>query len=1209
MTALVIASGAIFAVTGSAALAAGAARSAPALSAPNPPAQPLLQASPGEFVSVPIYKVLDTRYGTGEPGGAAQLAAGAAIAVTVTGADGVPSDATSVVVNVNAINASAAGYLTDYDSDNADPDVASVGVRPGVNTNQTDTVPVSSTGTISFANHTSGSLDIAVSVTGYYTGGSDTSAGDTYRDAAWNEIVDTTTGLGTSEAPIPAGGSITVQVGGEGGIESGADTAVVQLTALNATATGFLTAYAAGSSDPGVSVLSYDSDLTYANLAYAPLSSAGQLTIANHGSAPVDLTVVTRGYFMPPAYSTVGGEYDPVGPVTVYGAGGGTALAGNSSVTFQVAGTAGLPATGLNEVAEHVIVTSPAASGSLDVYRGGATDSHQATMSFLADDNTDVGYQDSILSQVSPTGEETVTNESPGALTLQVVVVGMFFQPEVPAVPSYLQAAETYSTTPVLSGIVQDATGDDPSGEIFLFGSSGNPIGGSPTAVGQVSSGERVTWDVPDGNLADGSTYQWYMEACDQGVCSAPSPTQTFTVDTSAAPPAPTATNTVTLPESAVTSMDGISDSGACSGSDCPVTAGGAALNVGYDGTSNWASGLKLNLSAIPACSTVISATLQLTRSGCLTGTSCSASALDVYEADSDVTQAATGPELAAAAIPDPTTATAPAAQGTWDITGIVQGWTAGDDPNDGLVIQAPSTGTEGVSYYSPASGAGASSLPQVTIGYIPPAVPAAPASLTVTPGDGGAEVTWSEPSWNYTDDTDDSSATPTYTVQALTSTGTVAASQTAYGQAATITGLTNGVPYTVTVTGTNPIGTSAAATSAAVTPEAVPGGSAQYISAVTQYLNSQDAVTSGAAPTAAAALDGASMSSADMTMLSDEDQSDSSVSAALSVNSQQMTDDTTTLSGTLAVLSPDGTTVSVYASSEETWTTVDSSSGTAESIPGSADGDYIFSFADPGSTPQLTGQADADAALLPINTDGDETALSDTLDAATIADDDSDAPAPLPVTSTGQFVAGPDSVTGGGCGSGPCQASAATWALNHICPNDPKRCDNGFSEDCTDFVSRALRFGGGFPEIWSGNRYGDYSDKDSWYQFHGSFMTKTAYNWAGEPNLARYEKRYGGASIFYKYGRKQGSVNSAIGSGALIFASHLHGGRFANIYHVGMVTKVSGDNLYITQHSTDFKNRPLWASTGSSWFNDNHHYLVKVYVANPDVIMHWVKH
>lgn len=654
---------------GHAALAARAMSAAMAVSAPNPGPQAPLQAAAGEFVSVPLYRALDTRSGTGEPGGvAAQLAAGSSLAVSVTGVDGVPSDATSVVVNVVALNATAPGYLTSYDTDIGDPNVASVGVKAGINSNQTDTIQVSATGTVSVANHTAAPLDVVMTLMGYYTGSLDTTVGDTYSDAPWIKIVDTTTGMGAPKAQIPAGGSVTIQVSGEGGVATGADTAVVQLSALNARQNGYLDAYAAGTADPGVSLLIYDGVMTYRDLAYVPLSSAGKMTITNHGTAPVDLVVVTRGYFMPPSTTAVGAEYIPVGPNgpdVVYGtSSGGTQIGAGSSVTFQVAGAAGLPATGVIEVAEHVVVTEPSQSGFLDVYRGGGTDPNNATMNFVANDSTDVGYQDSILSEVSPTGQETITNHSTGTVDVQVAVVGMFFAPQVPPVPSYLQTAAADTTTPVLSGIVQDATGDDPSGEIFLFDSSGNPIGGSPTAIGQVSSGERVSWPVTAGTLTVGSTYQWYMETCDQGVCSAPSSTQVFTASAGSAPP-PSATATATLAGSQISGTDAVTDAGACAGSDCPLTSG-ATLNAGYDGTSNWASGLKIDVSSIPAGSTIISATLTLTESGCLIGTSCASSAIDLYQPASDVAAAGTGPALSSDAMPNPLTATSPATQGTW---------------------------------------------------------------------------------------------------------------------------------------------------------------------------------------------------------------------------------------------------------------------------------------------------------------------------------------------------------------------------------------------------------------------------------------------------------------------------------------------------------------------------------------------------------------
>ncbi len=1170
--------GVITGTTGVALSPASAATAAVSLSSPNPSPQPPLQAAPGQFVSVPLYRVLDTRSGTGESGGAAQLGAGKALTVQVTGVDGIPADASSVVVNVVALNTTAAGYLTTYDPDLSDPNIASVGVKAGVSTNQTDTIAASASGRVAVANHSSAPLDVVMTVMGYFTGLTDTSAGDTYHNAPWVKIVDTTTGLGAPQAPVPAGGSITVQVSGEGGIATGADTAVVQLSGLNASSNGYLTAYAAGSADPGVSVLFYDGSMTYRDITYVPLSATGKITITNHGSGSVDVAVVTRGYFMPPSATPVGAEYirvGPAGPVVVYGSSsGGAQIAANSSVTFQVAGTAGLPATGIAEVAEHVVVTHPADSGYLDVYRGGGVDPYQPTLNFLAGDNTDVGYQDSILSQVSPTGQETITNHSAGTVDVQVAVIGMYFNPQIPPVPSYLRTTATDTTTPVLSGVVQDATGQDPTGEVFLFDASGSPIGGSPTAIGQVSSGERVTWPVTLGTLTDGSTYQWYMETCDQGVCSAPSATQVFTIDTSTAPPPPVATQTATITGAQITGTDAITNPGACSGSDCPL-ASNATLSVGYDGTSNWATALKLSLSSIPAGSEIVSATLTLTEASCLTGTTCASSLIDVYDTASDVATAGTGPALASDVMPNPVTATSPATQGTWDIASLVQAWVGGEQ-NDGLIIQAPTSGTSGISYYSPAASVPASELPQVTIGYIPPTVPTAPTNLNVTPGDQGALVTWAGPgNWGYTDTT--GQATASYTVQALAG-STVVASTTTSGNTAVITGLTNGTSYTFQVAATNPIGTGPAATSSAVTPVAVTGGSTQYADAVSQFLNAQDALFSGQSATASSALSADSMASADSTQLSDENLADSVPAVLMAAHGQQDTNDTTTLSNTLAMAGPGGI-VTVYSTADETYTTVDTSTGTAVSIPGEAVTNYLFTYSTSGGTPQLTGYVNADAALTQVGPGEMPTATSLALDGPP----PSGGPAPVATDSSGNFISGSDSTsapcisatTGGHHGGYLCpnRTNEVTWALKNAFGSN-----NGFGDDCTDFASRALHIGGGLkldlaPIPWDPT---EQRNDAYWYQVHYAIGTFNSFSWSVAQRLANFFDLQG--SYFLKYA-------SNAQPGYDIFASWKGQGYF-DINHAGIITVVNGTGIYITQHTYDRKNESLYRQAGRrSWF------------------------
>ena len=771
----------------------------------------------------------------------------------------------------------------------------------------------------------------------------------------------------------------------------------------------------------------------------------------------------------------------------------------------------------------------------------------------------------------------------------------MYYNPQVPPVPTYLQTAGTYTTTPVLSGVVQDATGDNPFGEIFLFDSAGNPIGGAPTAVGQVSTGERVTWPVAASTLTDGSTYQWYMETCDQGVCSAPSATQVFTVNTANAPTSPAATATATLTGTQVTGTDAIADSGACSGSDCPLTSNGL-LKVGSDGTNNWASSLKFDISSIPAGSTIVSATLNLTEAGCLTGTSCATSAINVYQPFSDVATDGTGPALVADALSASTPATSPATQGTWDLTNLMQDWVGGDT-NGGLILQAPTPGTAGLSYYSPTATVGSSSLPQITVLYIPPSVPSPPSGLTVTPGDGGALATWSAPSnWGYLDTSGD--ATFNYTVKALSG-GTVVASTTTSDTDTELSGLTDGTAYTFQVSATNPIGTSSTATSTK-TPTAVTGGASQYVIAVSQFLNAQDILTTGQATTANRALNGDNMSAADIGQLSEENLDDSPVAVVMAAHQEQDTADTTALSNTVVYSSGPGT-VTVYTTADETYTTVDTSSGTAVSIPSEDITDYLFTYDISSGAPVLTGYVDADAALAAIGTSENPTASSAALDPGP----QSGGPDPVAMDSNGNILDGTDTSTDppcvdfpdGGRHSGydcPNRASEVNWAVDDVNSSG----DDGFGDDCTDFVSRALHkkdAGGMKMDVAPVPAVETRSDA-YWYRVPVSTGEANSFSWSVAQRLANFFAGQGAHFVEYK---------SYLQTGYVIFASWRNkydsnpSKGFNSINHVGIISRITAKNIFIAQHTRNRQYDPLLrVADHVSWYGYAPH--LQLWVAVP---------
>jgi hypothetical protein len=150
----------------------------------------------------------------------------------------------------------------------------------------------------------------------------------------------------------------------------------------------------------------------------------------------------------------------------------------------------------------------------------------------------------------------------------------------------------------------------------------------------------------------------------------------------------------------------------------------------------------------------------------------------------------------------DPAFSTTSGNTGTANLTQVLIGsaanatWT-GTSSFDDQAVQPSSTAFIGV-YVAPGSTA-----------------PGAPTGVSAVPGDGQATVSWTAPVSNG------GAAITGYTV--TSSPGNFTAPAT--GTSAVVTGLTDGTPYTFTVTATNSIGTSpASVASAPVTPATVPG-------------------------------------------------------------------------------------------------------------------------------------------------------------------------------------------------------------------------------------------------------------------------------------------------------------------------------------------------------------------------------------------------
>jgi hypothetical protein len=126
-------------------------------------------ATPGQagsgFIGVTPNRILDTRDGTGGPAG--PLGPGATRAVTVAGANGIPTSATAVVANVTATDTTGSSYLTAWPDGDSRPTASDLNWTPGLTIPNLVVVKLGANGKLDLYNAV-GSTDVILDVVGYF---------------------------------------------------------------------------------------------------------------------------------------------------------------------------------------------------------------------------------------------------------------------------------------------------------------------------------------------------------------------------------------------------------------------------------------------------------------------------------------------------------------------------------------------------------------------------------------------------------------------------------------------------------------------------------------------------------------------------------------------------------------------------------------------------------------------------------------------------------------------------------------------------------------------------------------------------------------------------------------------------------------------------------------------------------------------------------
>ncbi len=240
--------------------------------------------------------------------------------------DGVPANATAVVVNVTAVGPSMSGYLTLYPAGIAKPSTSSLNFSANeyAVANMVE-VPIGVGGAISIYNFM-GSVDVLVDVEGYVAPPSNTTPTEgLFNPITPYRIADTRSGASDpatyANETFSAGQSRSFQISGTG---TGSDivpssdvsAVVLNVTATNTSSNGFISVSAtAPTSTPTFSDINYSTSMSVPNRVIVPLSPTGSISI--YSSQPADIIVDVSGWFTLAPTGATGDFYFPITPARI----------------------------------------------------------------------------------------------------------------------------------------------------------------------------------------------------------------------------------------------------------------------------------------------------------------------------------------------------------------------------------------------------------------------------------------------------------------------------------------------------------------------------------------------------------------------------------------------------------------------------------------------------------------------------------------------------------------------------------------------------------------------------------------------------------------------------------------------------------------------------------------------------------------------------
>lgn len=255
-----------------------------------------------QFVPVTPTRLVDTRIGLGAPKRATTV-----LAVSVAGTAGIPtSGVAAVAINVTVTGSTGGGFLsvTPGGEPTGPTRTSFLNFTKGQVRDQSTIVALDNTGL--FHLYASVATEMIVDVTGYFGAAPTAPAASRYVPVTPTRLLDTR----VTGAPLTSKATRSIQVTGKAGIPTqDVSGVVVNLTGVNPTGTGYLTAYP-GATRPTTSSLNFTARTVRANRAVLGLNGNGRFNLYN-STGTTNIVLDITGYF---TTANTGDYYVPLGP-------------------------------------------------------------------------------------------------------------------------------------------------------------------------------------------------------------------------------------------------------------------------------------------------------------------------------------------------------------------------------------------------------------------------------------------------------------------------------------------------------------------------------------------------------------------------------------------------------------------------------------------------------------------------------------------------------------------------------------------------------------------------------------------------------------------------------------------------------------------------------------------------------------------------------